>query len=58
MGKVVKDIRCNACNCVHHADDYKCTAGHIEIGNTSACSCQDTLCATFELDNSKKHCGC
>lgn len=55
MDKVIKDIRCNACNCVHHADDYKCTAGHIEIGNTSACSCQDTLCATFELDNSKKH---
>ena len=24
----------------------------------NACSCQDTLCATFELDNSKKHCGC
>ena len=43
MDKVIKDIRCNACNCVHHADDYKCTAGHIEIGNTSACSCQDTL---------------
>ena len=37
MDKVIKDIRCNACNCVHHADDYKCTAGHIEIGNTSAC---------------------
>lgn len=22
MDKVIKDIRCNACNCVHHADDY------------------------------------
>ena len=58
MDKVINDIRCNACISVHHADDYKCSAGHIEIGNTSACSCQDTLCATFELDNSKKHCGC
>ncbi len=58
MDKVIKEIHCKASNCVYHADDYKCTAGQIEIGNTNACDSQDTLCATFKMDENKKHCGC
>ncbi|MBS7360947.1 MAG: DUF1540 domain-containing protein [Acutalibacteraceae bacterium] len=58
MDKAINGIHCNASNCIYHADDYKCTAGQIEIGDTNACNCRETLCATFQLDENKKHCGC
>lgn len=50
MKREIKDIKCNAINCVYNSDASKCTAGHIVVGNSSACNCDQTQCSTFELD--------
>ena len=41
MKKEIKEIKCNAHNCIYNEDGCKCVAGHIEVGPSSAC-------ATFE----------
>ena len=51
MEKALNGIMCKACKCVHNDGDCHCTAPKVEIGRTTACSCQDTLCATFELQS-------
>lgn len=48
MKHEIKEIKCNAVNCVYNEDGSKCIAGHIEIGPSSACTCAETICATFE----------
>ncbi|MBR0348059.1 MAG: DUF1540 domain-containing protein [Clostridia bacterium] len=48
MKKEIKEIKCNAHNCVYNEDGCKCVAGHIEVGPSSACTCAETICATFE----------
>lgn len=48
MKHEIKDIKCHACNCIYNEDGCKCVAGSIEVGPSSACTCADTICATFE----------
>ncbi|MBQ7548383.1 MAG: DUF1540 domain-containing protein [Clostridia bacterium] len=48
MKHEIKDIHCNAKNCVYNEEGSKCVAGHIEVGPSSACTCAETICATFE----------
>lgn len=48
MKHEIKEIKCNAVNCVYNEDGRKCVAGHIEVGPSSACTCAETICATFE----------
>lgn len=53
MDKKIKEIRnitCDAKNCVYHSSDCKCMAGTIKVGCKDACSCNETNCATFELN--------
>ena len=54
--KEVRNIRCDAKNCVYHAEDCRCMAGSISVGTHNACTCGDTVCETFEC-NEKKVCG-
>ena len=60
MEKMIDSITCFAKNCVHHKGETACTAGTIEVGNSSACQRGETQCSTFELNNSAVHkpCGC
>lgn len=51
MNKEINEITCFAKNCVYHKGDTACTAGSIEVGNSSACKCGETQCSTFKLNN-------
>lgn len=52
----VKNISCDAKNCVYHSSDCKCMAGSIRVGSQNACSCGETSCATFELNRDAAEC--
>lgn len=39
-------IDCEAGKCEYN-EDYKCTAGHVDICGCGACDCTGTACATF-----------
>ena len=41
-------ISCNVKNCVHHTENDTCSAGKIQVGNSSATSVSDTCCDTFK----------
>ncbi|MBR2448141.1 MAG: DUF1540 domain-containing protein [Clostridia bacterium] len=41
-------ISCNVKNCIHHAENDTCSAGKIQVGNSSATSVSDTCCDTFK----------
>lgn len=51
MNKEINEITCFAKNCVYHKGDTACTAGSIEVGNSSACKSGETQCSTFKLNN-------
>ncbi|MBO5230240.1 MAG: DUF1540 domain-containing protein [Clostridia bacterium] len=51
MDKKINEITCFAKNCVYHKGDTACTAGSIEVGNSSACKCGETQCSTFKLND-------
>ena len=51
MKKEINEITCFAKNCVYHKGDTACTAGSIEVGNSSACRCGETQCSTFRLND-------
>ncbi len=40
------DVSCEACNCEFNKDK-KCSAEHIGIAGSNACTCQETECASF-----------
>ncbi|MEE0839540.1 MAG: DUF1540 domain-containing protein [Acutalibacteraceae bacterium] len=46
--KIVPGILCDASHCVHHTTGDRCTAGEIQVGYKSACSCSETACTTFK----------
>ncbi|MBR3595627.1 MAG: DUF1540 domain-containing protein [Clostridia bacterium] len=46
------NICCDVKNCVYHTTDCKCTADSIKVSNKNACSCAETSCATFKLNES------
>ena len=48
--KEVKNIKCDAQNCVYHTGECSCMAGSIHVGSPDACSCGETKCSTFELN--------
>ena len=41
------DVSCQAKECQYNFD-CKCHAGKISVGGNEACSCNETLCATFQ----------
>ena len=44
----IQGITCSVRNCVHNDGECYCTAERISVGPCTACSCGDTVCATFE----------
>ena len=50
MNKEIGAITCFAKNCVYHKGNTACTAGTIEVGNSTACKCGETQCSTFTLN--------
>lgn len=44
-------IKCDAKNCIHHTGKDTCMANCIKVGTCDACSCGETVCATFELNH-------
>ena len=50
MNNEIGAITCFAKNCVYHKGNTSCTAGTIEVGNSSACKCGETQCSTFKLN--------
>lgn len=50
MKKEIKEITCDAHNCIYNDADCKCMAGSIEVGSCDACTCGETSCRTFKLD--------
>ncbi len=51
-GRSPKDklkVECEAVKCYFN-EDCKCTAEHIGIAGSSACTCGETECASFEMD--------
>ena len=51
---VIREISCSAKNCIHNENGMKCTAGHIDVGNSVASTSGETYCSTFK---SNDHCG-
>ena len=50
----IAGIKCNVTNCVYHAMNDACEAGHIEVGPCSTCNCTtDTCCNTFKAKDIK-----
>ncbi len=45
-----RNITCDACHCIFNDGHMNCTADGIKVGTHSACSCDDTRCATFKLN--------
>lgn len=47
-GRISKlvDVACEACNCKFN-EDKRCSAEHIGIAGSSACTCGETECASF-----------
>ena len=45
-----RNITCDACHCIYNDGHMNCTADGIKVGTHSACSCDDTRCATFKLN--------
>lgn len=50
MNNEIGAITCFAKNCVYHKGSTSCTAGTIEVGNSSACKCGETQCSTFKMN--------
>ena len=44
----IQGITCSVKNCVHNDGQCYCTAERISVGPVTACTCGDTVCATFE----------
>lgn len=44
----IKEISCNARNCVYNESGCKCNAGHIEVGTSTASKSSETCCSTFK----------
>ena len=51
--KHIKGINCSVKNCAYHDGVCYCTAGHINVGPSSATSSTDTVCATFKPEEFK-----
>ena len=46
--KHIKGVNCDVKNCAYHDGDSYCTADKIAVGPSYACTCTDTVCATFK----------
>lgn len=51
---IIKEISCNAKNCVYNEDGQRCNAGHINVGTSTACKSSETCCSTFKTCDSCK----
>ncbi len=52
--ELIKEISCNAKNCVYNENGMKCVAGHINVGSSNACNSSETYCSTFKTCNDCK----
>ncbi len=52
--ELIKEISCNAKNCVYNEGGMKCVAGHIDVGSSTACKSSETYCSTFKSCDSCK----
>jgi len=50
----IRGITCSVRNCVYNDGQCYCTAERINVGPCTACSCGDTVCATFENRHEEK----
>lgn len=50
----IRGITCSVRNCIHNDGQCYCTAERISVGPCTACSCGDTVCATFENKSSDR----
>ncbi len=41
-------VECSVKNCVYHAENNVCAAGHIKVGGATADSTKETCCDTFK----------
>ena len=44
----IRGVSCDVQGCCYHDGDSYCTADNVSIGPISACTCSDTVCATFK----------
>ncbi len=51
---LIREISCNAKNCVYNENGQKCVAGHINVGTSTACTSSETFCSTFKNCDSCK----
>ncbi len=51
---IIKEISCNAKNCIYNENGQRCNAGHIDVGTSSACKSSETYCSTFKTCDSCK----
>ncbi len=53
MGKEIKEISCNAKNCIYNENGCHCTANHVDVGTSSASTSSETYCSTFKTSDCK-----
>ncbi len=46
---MIKEIKCDACNCVYNDGACECTADHINVDYAKNCGCTEALCSTFTM---------
>ena len=47
LGKKIRGVSCNVCNCAYNDGECHCRAEKISVGPSYAKTCTDTVCATF-----------
>ena len=52
---MIREIKCDATNCVFNEGTYECHAEHIDVDWSKGCDCCEAKCSTFSLDNSSKY---
>lgn len=48
-----RGVMCDVKNCAYHDGECYCQADQISVGPSDACSCSDTVCATFKKEESQ-----
>ena len=47
----ISGVECNVTQCIHNNCQNHCTAGCIQIGPRSACTCSETICESFQAQD-------
>ncbi len=51
---MIREIKCDATNCVYNEGTYECHADHIDVDWSKGCDCCEAKCSTFSLNDSSK----